>query len=57
MVSKVPLAKNFTNQRVRKAGEVDEGERAENLNEAKIRARVAHVFGAVKRRWGFTTLR
>ena len=55
--SKAPLAKDFTNQRVRKAGEVDERERAKNKNKSKIRARVEHVFGVVKRLWGFTKVR
>jgi len=54
---KAPRAKDFTNQRLRKAGEVDEAERAKNRNKSKIRARVEHVFAVVKRLWGFTKVR
>lgn len=51
--SKAPQAKDFTNQRVRKHGEVDEVQRGKNRNKSKVRARVEHVFGVVKRLWGF----
>jgi IS5 family transposase len=59
IASKAPQAKDFTNQRVRKHkdGEVDEVERAKNRNKSKIRARVEHVFGVVKKLWGFTKVR
>lgn len=52
-----PHAKDFTNLRVRKAGEVDETERSRNRNKSKIRARVEHVFAVVKRLWGFSQVR
>lgn len=52
-----PHAKDFTNQRVRKRGEVDEAERARNRSKSKIRARVEHVFAVVKRLWGFSKVR
>jgi transposase, IS5 family len=55
--SKAPLAKDFTNQRVRRGGEVDEAERSKNRNKSRVRARVEHVFGVVKRLWGFTKVR
>jgi IS5 family transposase len=56
--SKAPQAKDFTNQRTRRAGgEVDEVQRAKNRNKSKIRARVEHVFAVVKRLWGFTKVR
>jgi len=54
---KAPQAKDFTNQRTRRAGEVDEVQRAKNRNKSRIRARVEHVFGVVKRLWGFTKVR
>jgi IS5 family transposase len=54
---KAPKAKDFTNERVRKAGEVDEVKRAKNRSKSKIRARVEHVFAVVKRLWGFTKVR
>ena len=57
IASKAPQAKDFTNQRVRKGGEVDPVERSKNRNKSKIRARVEHVFAVVKRLWGFTKVR
>lgn len=56
--SKAPRARDFTNQRTRRAGgEVDEVQRGKNRNKSKIRARVEHVFAVVKRLWGFTKVR
>lgn len=55
--SKAPKAKDFTNQRVRKGGQVDETERRKNRRKSKVRARVEHVFAVVKRLWGFTKVR
>ncbi len=54
---KAPQAKDFTNQRTRKGGMVDETQRAKNRNKSRIRARVEHVFGVVKRLWGFCKVR
>ncbi|WP_194715851.1 transposase, partial [Noviherbaspirillum soli] len=54
---KAPKAKDFTNERVRKAGQVDEAKRAKNRSKSKIRARVEHVFAVVKRLWGFSKVR
>jgi IS5 family transposase len=55
--SKAPKAKDFTNQRTRYAGIVDEAVRAKNRSKSKVRARVEHVFGVVKRLWGFSKVR
>jgi len=55
--AKAPHARDFTNQRVRQGGEVDEAERSKNRNKSKVRARVEHVFQVVKRLWGFTKVR
>jgi IS5 family transposase len=56
--SKAPKAKDFTNQRTRKAGGVvDEIQRAKNRNKSSIRARVEHIFAVIKRLWGFTKVR
>jgi IS5 family transposase len=55
--SKAPQAKDFTNQRTRKSGEIDEVARGKNRNKSKIRARVEHVFAVVKRLWGFAKVR
>lgn len=54
---KAPQAKDFTNQRTKKGGEIDEIQRGKNRNKSKIRARVEHVFAVVKRLWGFTKVR
>ena len=54
---KAPNAKDFTNQRTRKSGEIDETARGKNRNKSKIRSRVEHVFAVVKRLWGFTKVR
>ena len=55
--SKAPHARDFTNERTRRAGEVDEAKRAKNRNKSRIRARVEHVFAVLKRLWGFTKVR
>lgn len=55
--SKAPQARDFTNQRVRKGGEIDEAERSKNRNKSRVRARVENVFAVVKRLWGFTKVR
>ncbi len=52
-----PHAKDFTNQRTRKRGEVDQAERSRNRNKSRIRARVEHVFAVIKRLWGFSKVR
>jgi IS5 family transposase len=58
IAGKAPNAKDFTNQRTRRAGgTVDEVQRGKNRNKSKIRARVEHVFGVVKRLWGFGKVR
>jgi len=55
--AKAPQARDFTNQRVRKGGEIDEVQRAKNRNKSRVRARVEHVFAVVKRLWGFSKVR
>ena len=56
--SKAPKAKDLTNERVRRrSGEVDEIKWARNHEKSKVRARVEHVFGVVKRLWGFSKAR
>ena len=57
IAAKAPNAKDFTNQRTRYAGVVDEAVRAKNRNKSRIRSRVEHVFGVVKRLWGFGKVR
>jgi IS5 family transposase len=57
IAGKAPNASDFTNQRTRYAGVLDEAVRAKNRNKSKIRSRVEHVFGVVKRLWGFGKVR
>lgn len=45
IASKAPEAKDFTNQRTRRNGAVDEVQRAKNRNKSRIRAQVEHVIG------------
>ena len=54
---KAPSARDFTSQRYRYAGIVDEAVRAKNRNKSKISSRVEHVFAVVKRLWGFGKVR
>ena len=55
--AKAPKAKDFTNQQVKKGGIVDEVVKGKNRNKSRIRSRVEHVFGMVKRLWGFGKVR
>jgi IS5 family transposase len=57
IAGKAPKAKDFTNQRIRRNGIVDEALKAKNRNKSRIRSRVEHVFGVVKRLWGFGKVR
>ena len=52
-----PRARDFTNRRYRHRGVVDEVERAKNRTKSKVRARVEHVIGVVKRVFGFAKVR
>jgi IS5 family transposase len=57
IASKALRARDFTNERTRRGGIVDEVKRAKNRNKSRIRARVEHVFAVVKRLWGFNKMR
>jgi len=57
IAKKAPQAKDFTNQRSRHAGQIDEAVRAKNRHKSRVRARVEHVFAVVKRLWGFAKVR
>src|SRR5262245_52187886 len=52
-----PKAQDFTNRRYRHRGVVDEIERARNRTKSKIRARVEHAIGVIKRVFGFAKVR
>ena len=44
-----PKARDFTNRRYRHRGVVDELERRKNRTKSKVRARVEHPIGVIKR--------
>jgi IS5 family transposase len=55
--SKAPKAADLTNRRVRKGSATEELERLLNRAKSRVRSRVEHVFGVVKRLWGFDKVR
>ena len=57
IASKAPQATDMTNQRVRKDSPTRDVEQAMNRAKSRVRARVEHVFGVVKRQWGFGKVR
>ena len=54
---RAPRARDFINRRYRHRGVVDEVERAKNRTKSKVRARVEHAIGVIKRVFGFAKLR
>ena len=52
-----PKARDFTNRRYRHRGVVNEVERARNRTKSKVRAKVEHCFGVIKRVFGFAKVR
>ncbi len=52
-----PNAKDFTNRRCRHRGVVDEAEKARNRTKSKVRAKVEHSIGVIKRVFGFAKVR
>jgi IS5 family transposase len=52
-----PNARDFTNRRCRYRGTVDDAEKARNRTKSKVRAKVEHCFGVMKRVFGFTKVR
>jgi transposase, IS5 family len=52
-----PRAKDFVNRRYRRRGVVDEVERAKNRTKSKVRAKVEHPIGIIKRVFGFAKVR
>ena len=52
-----PRAQDFTNRRVRYRGRVDGEAWAKNRTKSKVRAKVEHVIGVIKRIFGFTKVR
>jgi transposase, IS5 family len=52
-----PRAQDFVNRRYRQRGVVDEVERRKNRTKSKVRAKVEHSIGVVKRVFGFAKVR
>jgi transposase, IS5 family len=52
-----PKARDLTNRRYRHGGVVNEAEKARNRIKSKVRARVEHCFGVIKRVFGFSKVR
>jgi IS5 family transposase len=52
-----PRARDFTNRRYRHAGKINEIEKAKNRTKSQVRAKVEHVFGVIKRVFGFQKVR
>ncbi|HKV55809.1 MAG TPA: IS5 family transposase [Candidatus Binataceae bacterium] len=52
-----PRARDFVNRRYRHRGVVDQLERAKNRTKSKVRAKVEHPIGIIKRVFGFTKVR
>lgn len=52
-----PAARDFTNRRTRHRGMVDEAQRAKNRTKSKVRAKVEHSIGVIKRVFGFAKVR
>jgi IS5 family transposase len=52
-----PRARDFTNRRYRHRGVIDEVERRKNRSKSRIRAKVEHSIGVIKRVFGFTKVR
>jgi IS5 family transposase len=52
-----PKALDFTNRRYRFKKRIDEVQRAKNRTKSKVRSRVEHVFGVIKRVFGFDKVR
>jgi IS5 family transposase len=52
-----PRAQDFVNRRYRHRGIVDEVERAKKRTKSKVRAKVEHPIGVIKRVFGFAKVR
>jgi IS5 family transposase len=57
IASTAPEAKDFTHQRTRGGGQINQVQRRKNRYKSRVRARVEHVFAVIKRLWGFGKVR
>jgi IS5 family transposase len=54
---RAPQAKDFTNQKGNRYHPLTDEERAKHRTKSRVRAKVEHAFGVMKRRFGFTPVR
>ncbi len=57
MRAAAPRARDFTNQRYRWGRRIDEQIKASNRNKSRVRAKVEHTIGVIKRVFGFDKVR
>jgi transposase, IS5 family len=57
MRAAAPRARDFTNQRYRWGSRIDEHIKATNRNKSRVRAKVEHTIGVIKRLFGFQKVR
>ncbi|MBK9130416.1 MAG: IS5 family transposase [Gammaproteobacteria bacterium] len=57
LYEKAPNAKDFTQKKGRRNRKLTEAEQSANRYKSKTRSRVEHVFGVMKRQFGFTKVR
>jgi transposase, IS5 family len=57
MRAAAPRAKDFTNQRYRWGARIDERIKAKNRTKSRVRAKVEHTIGVIKRVFGFQKVR
>ena len=57
MWTAAPRARDFTNQRYRWGRRIDEQIKASNRNKSRVRAKVEHTIGVIKRVFGFDKVR
>jgi IS5 family transposase len=55
--SVAPRARNCTNRRYRLGGRIDEAIKAKHRNKSRVRAKVEHAIGVIKRVFGFQKVR
>ena len=57
MKKAAPRAKDFTNRRATRSRVLTQAERETNRRKSSVRAKVEHVFGVIKRVFGFAKVR
>ena len=55
--ARAPRAKDFTNRKYRGRGWFNEAERLKNQSKSRVRAKVEHAIGVIKRIFGFQKVR